>query len=168
MHDYHGGKKKRWSRDLQQCSRVQAFELEGLEVYSIPLSSWKADEAQPTLTGCRSIMWRIGEGAYSRSQVCIFGLIGLLQSMSRVPESHDISDAASRNLFKREHRLREASGLMSCNDLTGSSARSYDLSGSTVQKDAILRPRQKLPAHHVPDARGRRGGTGGCVGGGLS
>lgn len=37
-----------------------------------------------------------------------------------------------------------------------------------MQKDTILRPRQKLPAHRVPNARGRRGGTGGCVGGGLS
>jgi len=82
--------------------------------------------------------------------------------MSRACVSSLSSDSVPRELFRCEGREHEAGGLMSCNDNNRNDARSYDSSGSTVQKDAILRPRQKSPAHHVPNAHGR-GGGGGCV-----
>ena len=90
-------------------------------------------------------------------------LVGLLLIMSRACDSSQSSDPVSRELFRCERWEREAGGLMSCNHNTRSDARSYNSFGSTVQKDAILRPRQKSPAHHVPNAYGRRGGSGGCV-----
>lgn len=77
--------------------------------------------------------------------------------------SHQYHRYCRENCSRRDLRPREASGLISCNHHTGSVARSYDWSEGTVQKNEILRPRRQLPAHRVPNARGRRGGTGGCI-----
>lgn len=83
----------------------------GPQVLQYPFTSYhftKGVEAQPPTTGCRSIMWHIGVGACSRSEVCILYLrwslsvtehITCIQSLKNVRYSYP----ASRNLSQRNH-----------------------------------------------------------------